>query len=131
MVHLVTYVLHDRSLFDVFQPPPNYAGVEETVRGISGVYMHIGGGRWFVESQMPSQQIAERLAPLTVVGDQILVFRVHRDWYGFSLTQQQVQWLQARNYSSVWEALAKLAPLPISKPVTAAFSLSGLVGPKR
>lgn len=117
MVHLVTYHLHDRTMFNVFAPAPNYAGVEQAVRDISGTWMHLGGGRWFVESEMSTQQIADRIAPLTYQGDQIFVIRVQRDYHGYGLTPEQVNWLQARNYSSIWDVVKALAPLPIPKPV--------------
>ncbi|MCL5258797.1 MAG: hypothetical protein M1314_03535 [Firmicutes bacterium] len=116
-------------MYDAFQPAPNYSGLEDAVRNISGTYMHIGGGRWFVDSQLSSQQIAERLAPLTYQGDQILVFRLERDWYGYGFTPEQDTWLKQRNYSNFWETLAKLPPLPVPKPA-ASFSnaIGGLLG---
>ena len=110
MVYLVSYTLRG------YRPRADYIRVESVIRGISGTYFHAGESRWFVESDLSSKQIADRLAPYTFVGDQILVFRVDRDWAGYSLTPSEIEWLQARNYSSVWELLANL-PIPVPRPV--------------
>lgn len=127
MVHLVSYTLHGHYRF-----PQDYQNLEDAIRSISGTYLHLGGGRWLVESQLASQQIAERLAPLTIVGDQILVFRLERDWYGYGFTPEQDQWLKQRDYASVWETLAKIAPLPIPKPIASGLSAAlSLLAPSR
>jgi hypothetical protein len=126
VVYLVSYTLRG------YRPRADYIRVENVILGISGTYFHSGESRWFVETELSSKQIADRLAPYTLVGDQILVFRVHRDWAGYSLTAAEIEWLQARSYSSVWEMLANLAPLPVPKPVTTGLAAAlAAFGPTR
>lgn len=111
MVFLVTYTLRG------YRPANDYIRVENAIRAISGTHPHLGESRWFVETELSSQQIAERLAPLTYVGDRIFVDRVYGHGYAYSLTPAEIHWLRSRNYSSTWDILKTLVPLPVPKPV--------------
>jgi len=40
------------------------------------------------------------------------VTRIYRDWSAYSLTAEQIAWLNARNFASVGEMLGLLFPVP-------------------
>ena len=111
MVHLIAYELRGVHRF-----PFEYERLANSIKSISGVWCHLPESKWLVETELSAQAVAERLAPLTQVGDPLFVTRIYRDWCCYSLTQEQIDWLKGRNYSSLWEALQMLLPLP--KPVT-------------
>jgi hypothetical protein len=61
---------------------------------------------------MTERAVAERLRPLTYAADRILVTRIYPTWAGYSLTDEQVAWLQARNFGSLVEATSAFLPSP-------------------
>ena len=123
MVYLVTYELKGhRNRLD-------YERLAEQIKSISGTWMHMPESKWFIETEFSAQQISGRLAPLTLIGDLIFVTRLYRDWSGYSLTPDQIAWLQVRNFNSAFEtALASLVPLPISRSVTPLSPLFKAIG---
>jgi hypothetical protein len=126
MVHLIAYELKDfRSRYD-------YARLHQAIREISGTYLHLPESRWLVETDLSTRAVGERLAPFTVQGDPLFVTRIYRDWYAYSLTQEQIDWLQGRNFASMFETVLSLLPIP--KPAASMIrsaAFSPLLGGKR
>jgi hypothetical protein len=127
MVHLISYELKGR-----YRHPFEYERLANEIKSISGVWCHLPESKWLIETEISTREVAERLAPLTQLGDPLFVTRIYRDWSSYSLTQEQIEWLNGRNYSSLWEALQMLVSLP--KPVASALSninpFSALARPK-
>lgn len=121
MVHLVSYEL--RATFGVGRPVFEYRQIAEAIKSI-GPWCHIPESKWLIETELSTQQVAERIAPLTAVGDTIFVTRIYKDWYSYGLTDEQLNWMRARNYSSFFEMLLSWLPLP--KPVQAVTKLAPL-----
>lgn len=115
MVHLVSYEL--QWFHGCRRPAWSYHQIADAIKGISGTWCHIAESKWLVETELSTSQVAEIIAPFTVVGDKIFVTRIHRDWSAYGLTQEQITWLNARNYDTLLERLLNLLPLP--KPATA------------
>jgi hypothetical protein len=101
---LVGYELHGR------RPRSDYDQLARVIKGISGVWCHLPESKWLIETELSTQTVAERLAPLTCVGDQIFVTRIYSDWYSYSLSEEQLNWLRARNFGSVADAVRSLFP---------------------
>lgn len=57
MVYLVSYDLKG------YRHASVYHRLAETVKNISGVWMHVGESRWLVETQLSTNDVAGRLAP--------------------------------------------------------------------
>ncbi len=120
MVHLVSYELKGYRLF--FE----YTRLAEAIKEISGVWCHIRESKWLVETDFSTKAVHDRIAPLTTVGDIVLVQRVYRDWTASGLTQEQVDWLNGRSFQSFTETIASLCPPPMK----AAFAGLGALGLK-
>jgi hypothetical protein len=119
VVHLISYELRGRrSRFE-------YDRIADAIKDISGIWCHIPESKWLIETELTTQQVADRIAPLTLIGDTIFVTRIYNDWYSYSLTEGQLDWLRTRNYSSVMENVLNWLPLP--RPVTAAAKLAPLL----
>jgi hypothetical protein len=105
MVHLIAYEIKGyRSAF-------HYQRLGEAIKGISGSWCHIPESKWLVETDLSTKAVSEHLAPLTQVGDPLFVTRLHRDWSGYSLTQQQISWLNGRDFGSSTDLLGSLLQL--------------------
>lgn len=120
MVHLIHYDLKGHPL------PADYERLAAGIKNVSGIYCHTPESTWLIETDLTPQQVASRLAPLTQVGDLLFVTRLYNDWYGYSMTPEQIAWLQGRNFASWVETVMALVPLP--RPVGSAFSLSRALG---
>ncbi len=121
MVHLIHYELKGhRSRFE-------YERLAEAIKNISGVYCHTPESTWLVETELTTRQVVDRIAPLTVVGDPLLVFRLHNDWSSYSFTQEQINWLRGRNFTSLAEAVMSVLPLGrgLASTLTSPNSLGG------
>lgn len=106
MVHLVIYELAGyRSTLDSHRFAPE-------IRDISGVWCSLSDGQWLVETELSAQAVAERLAPLAAQGDSLFVARIYADWSCCGLTDEQLTWLNARNFYSAWELIVNILPLP-------------------
>jgi hypothetical protein len=114
VVHLIAYELKG------YRQPYEYRRIAEEIKCISSIWCHLPESKWFVETDLSTELVSKRLAPLTQIGDTIFVTRIYRDWASYSLTQEQIDWLRARNYSSIWENLQAFLPVP--KPVPSHFS---------
>lgn len=115
MVHLISYELKG------YRTRSEYDRIANAIKAISGTWCHIPESKWLVETELTTAQVADRIAPLTVVGDTIFVVRVYRDFYSYSLSDEQLSWLRGRSYGSVAETVLNWLPLP--RPVTAAAKL--------
>jgi hypothetical protein len=109
MVHLVAYELKGH------RPAGDYLRLAEAIKAISGTWCHFAESKYLVETDLPTQQVASRLAPHTRVGDPLFVTRIYRDWSAYSLTAEQIAWLNARNFGSFADLLGlPLAPNPLT-----------------
>lgn len=120
MVHLIHYELKG------YRSRADYERLGQAIKNISGIWCHTPESTWLIETELSTQQVRDRIAPLTFVGDPLMVIRVQNDWASYSLTTDQVTWLQGRNFSSVAEMIFGLLPLP--KVFAPAFTLSKALG---
>ena len=121
VVHLVSYEL--QSVLGAGRPAFQYRQIAEVVKSI-GPWCHIPESKWLVETELSTEQVAERIAPFTAVGDTIFVTRIYKDWYSYGLTTEQLNWMRERNYSSFFETLLSWLPLP--KPIQTMTKLAPL-----
>lgn len=113
MVHVISY-----DLVGPYRPPDDYARLEQAIRDISGVYLHFQKSEWLVETELPTGTVYNRLTPHITGRDRLMVHRVQRDWTAWGLTQEEINWLNGRNFGSLIEAMAGLFPLlPKTSPV--------------
>lgn len=109
MVFLISYDLRGN-----WRPPSHYARLGHEIESISGTYCELQRSEWLIEAESSERAIAERIAPLTLAGDRILVTRIYPTWAGYSLTKEQVAWLQQRNFGSLIDSIAPFLPSPFA-----------------
>ncbi len=118
MVHLIAYELKG-----YYRPPSDYTRLGDAIKSISGTWCHIAESKYLVETELSPAQVAGRLAPFTNVGDPLFVSRICSDWCAYSLTQEQLTWLRARNFGSLADLLRSIfvasVPTPVKSPLTA------------
>jgi hypothetical protein len=121
VVHLVSYEL--QAAHGIRRPAYQYHQIAEAIKSI-GPWCHIPESKWLVDTELTTQQVAQRIALLTAPGDTIFVTRIYNDWYSYGLTDEHLNWMRGRNYSSFLETLLSWLPLP--KPAATATKLAPL-----
>lgn len=89
MVHLINYRLN--------RPGQNYDSLYSAISSLSGDHWHNTTSSWLVDSSYTSTQIYNHLRPHIDANDELVVFRITRDWMG-QLLPANLTWLQSRNY---------------------------------
>ena len=70
MVHLIHYELKG------YRQRADYERLADAIKKISGSWCHTPENTWLVETELGTQEVLGRLAPLTIVGDPLMVIRV-------------------------------------------------------
>lgn len=108
MVFLISYTLRD----DYYRGA-HRAQIEQAIRTISPTHWQTQKSEWLLETEHSERVIAERLIPLTYVGDRLLVTRIFPTWAATGLTDEQLAWLRGRNFGSLADAISVFLPAPL------------------
>jgi hypothetical protein len=85
MIYIINYRLH--------KPDKDYEALYQAIREISGTYWHNTTSSWLVKSQLSAEQIYNLLDPNIDKDDEVAIFRLHGDWYGW-LRKDDLEWLE-------------------------------------
>lgn len=88
MVLLITY--------DLRRPGQQYTQLYEEIKK-AGTWWHHLESTWIIETQLTPKQWYERLAPHIDRNDNLIVFEITREYYGWA-PQDAWDWLSKRNF---------------------------------
>ncbi len=94
VVHCITFELVGIRL------PTETAKLEATIREMGEAYQ-FQKTVWFVETELGNKQISERMVAAMRPNDRLLVTRIYKDWIMANAPQQEIDWLNGRNFSGV------------------------------
>ncbi|GEM_PF-6599145 len=82
--------------YRLYRPAQNYTGLDDAIRNISGTYLHATTSAWIVETNQSTQEVFNRLSPFIDGTDELVVYRLQRDWWGRFTDPTWHDWLKAR-----------------------------------
>lgn len=110
--------------------PAYYTRLDNGIKAY-GTWMHVQRSEWFIETDQSPAQIHANLWQFMRPYDRLFIVRVQNEWCGTGLSDEQVQWLRQRTYTSLTETILSAflpkGPLPVP---SLSPALKGLFGSK-
>lgn len=86
MVYLITY--------DINKVVKNYEELYAAIKNISGDFQHPLESTWFVSTDLPREEIYNRLRHLIDAKDRLFIIRMKGEYYGW-LSKNVWEWLNS------------------------------------